>query len=165
MTGILPIALGLFLAAPASADEKFEKARIIILEGGSGWLSPAEVRVPANLQPLARARASVEALLARGPGLGGPFPEGTRLLHLFLGPGATAVVDLGPEALRTPSGASSESLAAQSLVLTLTANLPGVEKVLIMIEGKKRETLAGHLGLLEALKPMENLVRKTETHR
>jgi len=36
-----------------------------------------------------------------------------------------------------------------SLVKTLAANAPGIQRVRILVEGKTRETLAGHADLSE----------------
>jgi len=45
------------------------------------------------------------------------------------------------------SGVLSEELTVTSLIETLSANLPGILKVKILVEGKQRETLAGHADL------------------
>ena len=41
----------------------------------------------------------------------------------------------------------SEELTVTSLIQTLSANIPGILKVKILVEGKQRETLAGHADL------------------
>jgi hypothetical protein len=41
----------------------------------------------------------------------------------------------------------SEELTVASLIQTLSANLPGILRVKILVEGKQRETLAGHADL------------------
>ncbi len=43
-----------------------------------------------------------------------------------------------------PSGILAEELTVASIVATLRANNPEIEKVKILVEGKERETLAGH---------------------
>lgn len=45
------------------------------------------------------------------------------------------------------SGVLVETLTVASLVTTLTANLPDVRQVKILVDGKERETLAGHADL------------------
>jgi len=45
------------------------------------------------------------------------------------------------------SGVLSEELTVASLIQTLSANLPGILKVKILVEGKQRDTLAGHADL------------------
>ena len=159
MKSTVLLLLGL-AALPAGSPETWDRTRLAVLESGTGFLTFREERIPGGLGPQARARALVEALLRTPPERGGPFPAGTRVLHLFLAGDGALVLDLSAEALKVPPGASSESLAAQSLVLTLCSNLPGMNKVLIMVDGKKRETLSGHLGLLDPLEPLEALIMK-----
>ena len=48
------------------------------------------------------------------------------------------------------SGILSEQLTVNSLVETLAVNVPGVQRVNILVEGQTRETLAGHADLSEA---------------
>jgi len=45
------------------------------------------------------------------------------------------------------SGILSEQLTVNSLVETLARNVPGIERVTILVEGKPRDTLAGHADL------------------
>jgi len=40
-----------------------------------------------------------------------------------------------------------EELTVASLVQTLAGNIPGINRVKILVEGKERETLAGHADL------------------
>jgi spore germination protein GerM len=59
-----------------------------------------------------------------------------------------AVVDLN-QALADGhrSGVLVEELTVASIVQTLTANLDGIQEVKILVEGKERDTLAGHADL------------------
>ncbi len=50
-----------------------------------------------------------------------------------------------------PGGTTNEILTVYSLVDTLTANLPAVSSVQILVEGKELDTLAGHLDLRRPL--------------
>ena len=45
------------------------------------------------------------------------------------------------------SGILEEELTVASLVETLSANIPGITRVKILVDGKERETLAGHADL------------------
>ena len=40
-----------------------------------------------------------------------------------------------------------EELTVTSLIHTVSANIPGILKVKILVDGKERETLAGHADL------------------
>ena len=62
-------------------------------------------------------------------------------------PGA-AVIDLNAAfADQHRSGILSEQLTVNSLVETLAVNVPGIQRVNILVEGKPRDTLAGHADL------------------
>lgn len=54
---------------------------------------------------------------------------------------------------RWETGASEEVGAAQSLVLTVTKNLPAVTRVILLVGGEPVETLAGHVDLTHPLLP------------
>src|SRR5512138_1169157 len=54
---------------------------------------------------------------------------------------------------RWETGSSEEIGAAQSLVLTVTKNLPAVTRVVLLVGGEPAETLAGHLDLTHPLLP------------
>ncbi len=72
--------------------------------------------------------------------------------------GGVAEADFSEE-LRSShwGGSTGEILTVYAIVHTL-AELPGVERVQILIEGERVETLAGHLELLEPLEPDWGLV-------
>ena len=50
------------------------------------------------------------------------------------------------------SGVLAEELTVASLIQTLSANIPGIFKVKILVEGKQRDTLAGHADLSALLR-------------
>ena len=57
-------------------------------------------------------------------------------------------VDLSPEFRQNhPGGTTNEILTVYAIVSALTANLPAITGVQILIEGKEVDTLAGHLDL------------------
>jgi hypothetical protein len=63
--------------------------------------------------------------------------------------GELAVIDLrGAFVDQHPSGVEVESLTLLSIIGTLHTNLPQIEKVRFLVDGKQRETLAGHADLL-----------------
>jgi len=59
-----------------------------------------------------------------------------------------AVIDLNAAfANGHRSGVLEEELTVTSLIQTLTANIPGILRVKILVDGHERETLAGHADL------------------
>jgi hypothetical protein len=77
-----------------------------------------------------------------------PLPQGSDVRSVYLVDPGLAVIDLNAAfADGHRSGVLSEELTVVSLIQTLSANLPGILKVKILVEGKERETLAGHADL------------------
>ena len=54
---------------------------------------------------------------------------------------------------RWETGSSEELAAVQSLVLTVTKNLPAVTRVILLVSGEPVETLAGHVDLTHPIPP------------
>jgi spore germination protein GerM len=88
------------------------------------------------------------------------FPPDSVVRATFLLPDGTAFVDLGGPTLTQGWGTGSheELMAIYSIVSTVTTNFPAVKRVRILVNGQVAETLAGHISLRQALKPMPSLV-------
>ena len=103
------------------------------------------------------ARTSPEALglqimnaLLEGPkqALERTIPEGTLLRGFYILKNRTAYVDLSHEIREGhPGGAQSELMTIYSMVNSLILNIPEIETVKILVEGKEETTLAGHVDL------------------
>lgn len=89
------------------------------------------------------------------------FPADSVVRATFLLPDGTAFVDLGGPTLTQGWGTGSheELMAIYSIVSTVTTNFPEAKRVRILVNGQTAETLAGHISLRQALKPMPALVR------
>ena len=73
---------------------------------------------------------------------------GSELRGVYLVDPGVAVVDFNSAFADTHrSGVLVEELTIASLVETLSANIPGVSRVRILVDGKTRDTLAGHADL------------------
>jgi hypothetical protein len=77
-----------------------------------------------------------------------PLPPGSDIRSVYLVDPGLAVIDVNAAfADGHRSGVLSEELTIASLIQTLSANLPGILRVKILVEGKQRDTLAGHADL------------------
>lgn len=77
-----------------------------------------------------------------------PLPPGSDIRSVYLVDPGLAVIDVNAAfADGHRSGVLAEELTVASLIQTLSANIPGILKVKILVEGKQRETLAGHADL------------------
>ena len=104
-------------------------------------------------------RAVVELLIA-GPvdSLAPTLPADTVVRDLYLGVDGVAYVNFTASLVnRHPGGSSAEYATLGSLVRTMTVNFPEVKAVQILIDGRPRETLAGHYGIRDALRPEDFL--------
>ena len=77
-----------------------------------------------------------------------PLPPGSDIRSVYLVAPGLAVIDLNAAfADGHRSGVLTEELTVASMIQTLSANIPGILKVKILVEGKQRDTLAGHADL------------------
>jgi spore germination protein GerM len=73
---------------------------------------------------------------------------GSEIRAVFLVDPGVAVIDLNAAfADSHRSGVLVEELTVASLIHTISANTPGILKVRILVDGKDRDTLAGHVDL------------------
>ena len=80
------------------------------------------------------------------------IPAGATLRALYLTDRGDAFVDLSAEArTRHSGGALDELFTVYSIVNALTTNLPAVNRVQILVDGKEVDTLAGHVDLRHPL--------------
>jgi hypothetical protein len=100
--------------------------------------------------PGERGRLALHTLIARYLQKDSPHPlgPGSDLHDVYLLDPASAVVNLNAAFANSHrSGIQVEQLSVFSLVLTLKAQLPQVTRVRFLVDGKARDTLAGHIDL------------------
>ena len=115
-----------------------------------GGLRRSQLNVALPQERSERARAILRALLGTylQPGSQHPIGAGTDVRDVFLMGSDTAVVDTNAAfADAHPSGVLAEELTIASMVTTLNANDPQITRVKILVDGKERDTLAGHADL------------------
>ena len=89
------------------------------------------------------------------------IPEGTTLRAFYVTDRGDAFVDLSQEASsRHPGGSSTELLTVFAIVNAVTANLPTIQRVQILINGREADTLAGHVDLRRPLQQDLSIVRE-----
>ncbi len=98
-----------------------------------------------------RAKEALRAVLTQYLQSPSPHPlgKGADIKNVYLVNDNTLVVDTTSQfADAHPSGILPEEMTLTSLIETLSANLPDVTRVKFIVEGKERETLAGHVDLM-----------------
>lgn len=97
-----------------------------------------------------RAREIMRTLLAQYIQRPSPHPlaVGSDIRHVYVLHDDTLLVDTNSAfADAHPSGVLLEQLTLASLIETIFENVPGIIRVKFLVEGKERETLAGHADL------------------
>ena len=134
-----------------TASQKREKQEVILYfsDANERFLVPEKRFIPKEKAPEEQAREMVRALIAGSKtGLVNTFPEKTELQSVRIEGGDTLVVSFGESMVENhPGGSAAEMATVYSLTNSLAANLPTIQKVKILIGGKERESLKGHIGL------------------
>ena len=119
-------------------------------EDGTLRAESAQIAMPSGRQQRAEEllRALVSLYLEKSsPHALGP---GSDVRSVFLVDPGVAVIDVNAAFADTHrSGVLVEELTVASLIHTVSANTPGIVKVKILVDGKERDTLAGHADLSE----------------
>jgi hypothetical protein len=125
------------------------------------FLVPVKQEIPLAEGVVAQARALVEAQLATAAPapLVSTIPQGTTLRGLYISDKNEAFVDLDA-AVRTahPGGSMNEMFTVYTIVNAITTNLPDVQTVQLLIDGREVDTLAGHVDLRRPLRKNESLI-------
>lgn len=144
----VPVPVNLYF--PGVGGRLYAERREIALEG-----SVAE-----------RIETLVGALLA-GPhsdSMRPPLPEGVSLRKVYLLDGEQAFLDLEStaEAPLPASGSQREILTVYSLVNTVLLNVDEVDELVLLWNGRQRETFAGHLDTTQPLVPDLGLIASAQ---
>jgi hypothetical protein len=140
-------------AAPVAAAVSGKQEQIQVLvayddDQALRWRT-ANVFLPADRG--LRARETLRSVLAQYLQTPSPHPlaKGADIKDVYFLNNDTMIVDTTAQfADGHPSGILLEEMTLTSLIETLTANVPGITKVKFLVDGKERETLAGHADLM-----------------
>jgi hypothetical protein len=127
-----------------------EQVILYVAYDDSGVLRPKPLRIPLPSGRQERAAEMLHALLNLYLDKFSPHPlgAGSEVRDVYLVDPGLAVIDLNAAfADSHRSGVLVEELTVVSLVHTLSANIPGIARVKILVDGKERDTLAGHADL------------------
>jgi hypothetical protein len=80
------------------------------------------------------------------------IPAGTMLRAFYVTPQGDAFVDVSGDISKAhPGGTLNELLTVHTIVDAVTANLPAVHRVQILVDGKEVDTIAGHVDVRHPL--------------
>lgn len=90
------------------------------------------------------------------------IPAGTQLRAFYVTDRGDAFVDLSGQVSKAhPGGSMTELLTVYAIVNAVTANLPAVERVQLLVDGREVDTIAGHVDVRRPLTRDARLVKET----
>jgi spore germination protein GerM len=146
--------------APATPERKITATLYYVSEDGTELVG-FQREVPFGEAVMDQARHIVEAQIApAAPPLVSAIPPGTALRNIYVTDKGDAFVDLSADARgKHPGGSLDELFTVYTIVNALTVNLPAIQRVQILIDGKEADTLAGHVDLRHPLSKQLNWTR------
>ena len=135
--------------APPQAGPQ-EQVTLYVAYDDPGMLMARAASVPLSEGRQQRADAVLRALLNAYLAEDSPhqLAAGSEIKNVYLVDPGLAVVDMSSVmANGHRSGILVEELTIVSVVQTLSTNVPGINRVKFLVDGKERETLAGHADL------------------
>jgi hypothetical protein len=138
------------VAPPASGPT--ETVTLYVADDATGALHPRSAQIPLPGGRQQRAEELLRALLRiyQQPDSPHPLAPAADIRSIYLiAPGAAVIDVTAPFADQHRSSILGEQLTLNSLVETLAANVPGISRVKILVDGNTRETIAGHADLTE----------------
>lgn len=137
--------------APPSSG-RTEQVTLFVAYDDSGVMRPRTAQMPLPADRQQRAEEILRALLDIYVEQSSPHPlaSGAAVRNVYLvGPGL-AVIDINSQlADGHRSGILVEELTLTSLVQTLCANISGINRIKFLVDGRSRDTLAGHIDLAD----------------
>jgi len=136
------------VARPAAGPS--EQVTLYVAYDEGGTLRPQAARIPLPSGRQERAEELLRALVDIYLSKSSPhvLGAGSEIRGVYLADPGLAVIDLNAAfANGHRSGVLVEELTLSSLVATLSANIPAITRVKILVDGKERDSLAGHVDL------------------
>ncbi|HMH07002.1 MAG TPA: GerMN domain-containing protein [Terriglobales bacterium] len=136
------------VAAPVQGPT--EQVTLYVAYDDPGSLRPQAASIPLPAGRQERAQELLRALLGlyMEKSSSHPLGSGADVRDVYLVDPGLAVIDVNDAfADGHRSGVLVEELTLASMVQTLASNIPGINRVKILVGGKERETLAGHADL------------------
>lgn len=121
-------------------------------------LVPVVHKVPVNSHP---AKTAMELLIAgsKNPELVGIMPEGTQLKKVAI-KDHIAYADFNDNLIKRNSGGSATEILLVSAIVNTLTEFPDIHQVQILVNGKKIETISGHVDTSEPLSRSEKIIKK-----
>lgn len=160
IAAVITIVAGLILISVYGGRAPWERPAkeviVYIADDEGERLAPKKTLIPDGSVE-SEVREAVKTAIRDGEGT---IPESTRVLRVNIKQ-RSASIDLSKEVSDDhPGGSTGEILTVYSIVNTIALNFPEIEEVQILIEGRKAETLKGHIDISQPLKPDRKIIRE-----
>jgi hypothetical protein len=150
------------VTVPVSTAPQIAHITATLFYGSPDGLSLVPVRreVPLDEGVVAQGRQVLLVQLQSAPApTMSVVPTGTALRAFYVTRQGEAFVDLSSDVVSGHhGGAQNELLTVQAIVHAVTANLPAVRRVQILVDGLEVDTIAGHIDLRRPLAPDATLL-------
>ena len=135
------------VAPPASGPT--ERVTLYVADDLTGSLRAQAANIPLPAGRQERAGELLRSLLAIYVGKSSPHAvaTGSEVREVYLVDPGLAVVDVNAAFALHRSGVLVEELTVVSMIETLSANISGIARVKILVDGAERDSLAGHVDL------------------
>jgi hypothetical protein len=147
-------------ATPPPAETPHIAATLFYASAEGDALTAVQRDVPLAEGLVAQGRQILTAQFAPPPA---PYvsaiPAGTTLRAFFVTEKGDAFVDVSGISAAHPGGSLTELMTVQAIVNVVTANLPAVQRVQILVDGKEVDTIAGHVDIRQPLTRDTSLIR------
>jgi hypothetical protein len=136
------------IAPPASGPTEQVTLYVAYDDPGTIRATGAQIPLPSGRQQRAEELLRALMYLYLDRSSAHPLPPGAEIRSVYLIDPGVAIIDTNAAfADGHRSGVLVEELTVASLIQTLSANIPGITRIRILVDGKQRETLAGHADL------------------
>jgi len=155
------------VAGKAGKEKSREKREVTLYfsDTNERFLMPEKRYIPKDKAQDVQAKEIIKALVdGSKTGLVNTFPPKADIISVKIEPDQTARVNFGKNlAANHPGGSASEMATIYSLTNTLIANIPEINKVKILIEGKELESIKGHIDIRKPFSFNKELVAPAST--
>lgn len=142
---------------PASGEQDAQSPRpenamqVRIFQPSASGIAEAHRSVPVETHPARMIDTVVAEFLKQLP----KSAQEPKLLGIYRDRGGTVYIDISGAIKPFAQGdAAREHLLLKALVLTVVSNVPDVQDVRILVDGKEAPTLGGHISLASSLREL-----------
>lgn len=153
-----------WVSRPFLPPQEMRTVKLYFSASQENYLLSEEREIFASINPNKEAKQILEELIKgpREPSLSPTLPSSTQIRDVWMEGDCIYVNFSSSLAKAHPGGSSGELATVYSIVNTLLDNFPAYSRVQILIQGKPRETLAGHINISEPLRANLDLIKKNQ---